>query len=408
MTTARTIDLGAALAEIRAAAATLAPQVRRTPTIHSQTFSESAGAEVFLKLENLQRTGSFKLRGALCKVASLSPEVRARGLIAASAGNHAQGVALAARLFDAPALIVMPERTPLIKIQRTESYGAEVVLAGESWDESHARALALARERDLTLVHAFDDPIVIAGQGTVGLEIMEDVERLDALIVPVGGGGLVAGIALAVKAIDPKVRVIGVQASGADAFVRSLREGRKVEVGDPRTIADGIRLGTIGDIPFAIARELLDDCVTVEDSEIIAAVVETIEKSKIVAETAGVAAIAALATGKIRGLRRVCAVVSGGNIDSNLLARIIESGLSDAGRYHLVRLRLADVPGELARIVAILAESKCNILEVQHYRAGWKVPVGSVDVEILVETRRSGQGVEIDRALTLNGFEPRR
>ena len=399
-------ELAAHLARIRLAAGEIGTWLRRTPTVYSYTFSESAGCQVHLKLENLQRTGSFKLRGALWKILSLTPEARARGLVAASAGNHAQGVALAARVLGARATIVMPEATALNKIRRTEGYGAEVVLHGANWDASALLAEKLAHESGATLVHPFDDELVIEGQGTVGLEILEDLPELDTVVVPAGGGGLLAGIALALKALRPEVRVIGVQAEGARALADSFARGERRASADPRTIADGIRVGTPGVRTFALVRALVDEIVTVSDEEITDAVVQTLEKSKVVAETAGVVAMAALAGKKfaLRPDERVCAVVSGGNIDLNLLARLIESGLAAQGATHLVRLRVPDVPGQLSAVLGILAGTRCNILDVQHYRAGWQVPVGFVDVEVLLETRHPAQGREVEELLRSRGF----
>jgi threonine dehydratase len=325
--------------------------------------------------------------------------------VAASAGNHAQGVALAARLLGAEATIVMPEATALNKIRRTEGYGASIVLHGASWDESQARAEVVARERGATLVHPFDDPLVIEGQGTVGLEIVEDLPDVGTVVVPIGGGGLAAGVALALAAARPDVRVIGVQAAGAAAMARSLERGERIAESHPTTIADGIRVGTPGARTFEILRAYLERVVTVSDDEITDAVVQTLEKSKVVAETAGVAAIAALGRAlDFRPDERVCAIVSGGNIDLNVLARIIESGLARQGATHLVALRVPDVPGQLHQVLAIVAETRCNILDVQHYRAGWQVPVGSVDVEILIETRHPGQGAEVEERLRSRGF----
>jgi threonine dehydratase len=401
------IDPARELEEIRRAATALAPYVRRTPTVYSYTFGEAAGADVYLKLENLQRTGSYKVRGALFKALSLDPAARERGLVAASAGNHAQGVAFAAKLVGARATIVMPERTALVKVRRTESYGAEIVLHGRSYGEAEARARELAAAEGRTLVHPFDDPVIVRGQGTVGLEILEDVPELDAIVVPVGGGGLISGVALAVKALAPGVRVIGVQAEGAAPMVRSFHAGERLTVDAPATIADGIRVGTTGEYTFEVVRALVDDCVTVREDEIVDAVLQTMDKSSIVAEAAGVAGIAALLAGKVKDARRMCAVVSGGNIDLNVLARIIESGLARSGLTHLVRLRCADVPGQLARIVGVLQELGSNILDVQHYRAGWKVPLGFVDVEMLVETRYAEDGARIDERLRALGFEVR-
>ncbi len=392
--------------EIQRAAREIGTHLRRTPTVYSYTFSESAGRAVHLKLENLQRTGSFKLRGALWKILSLSRDERERGLVAASAGNHAQGVALAARLLGCSATVVMPESTPLLKVRRTEGYGAEIVLHGASWDAAQARALELAAERGSTLVHPFDDPRVIEGQGTVGLEILEDLPEVGTLVVPVGGGGLIAGIALAVKAERPDVRLVGVQARGASAMAESFAAGARVVHRDPRTIADGIRVGEPGVRTFEVVRALVDELVTVSDEEISEAVVQTLEKSKVVAETAGVVGLAALMRERIalRPHDQVCAVVSGGNIDLNALARLIESGLANQGSYHLIELRMSDVPGQLYQVLAVLAETRCNVLDVQHYRAGWKVPVGSVDVEVLIETRNPGQGAQIEDLLRARGF----
>ncbi len=399
-------ELQQAAERIRLAARELQPYLRHTPTVFSYTFSESAGCQVYLKLENLQRTGSFKLRGALWKTLALTPAERARGLVAASAGNHAQGVALAARLLGSTAVIVMPEATALNKIRRTEGYGAEVVLHGAHWDASQVRAEELARERGATLIHPFDDPRVIEGQGTVGLEILADLPEVDTVVVPIGGGGLAAGLALAIKAARPRVRVVGVQASGAPAMAESFARGTRVVSARPNTIADGIRVGAPGLSTFELVRAHVDAVVTVSDEEITDAVVQTLEKSKVVAETAAVVGMAALARRKFEVApdERVCAVVSGGNIDLNLLGRLIESGLAGQGYTHLVELRVLDLPGQLYQVLGILAETRCNILDVQHYRAGWKVPVGFVDVAVLIETRHPGQGAEVEELLRSRGF----
>jgi threonine dehydratase len=396
-----------ALPEIRRAAERLAPYVRRTPTVYSYTFSEQAGCDVWLKLESLQRTGSFKIRGALNKVLTLPREQLERGLVAASAGNHAQGVALAAKLANARATIVMPDATAIVKVQRTEGYGAHVILSGANYDEAQAHATKLAAERGATLVHPFDDPTIAIGQGTVGLELLEDAEALDAVVVPIGGGGLIAGIALAVKARSPSTRVIGVQASGAAPMVQSILRQSPVRIDAPHTIADGIRVGTVGTVTFDVVRRCVDEVITVDDDAIVDAVVQALEKSKVVAETAGVAGLAAILAGKVRGARRVAAVVSGGNIDLNQIARIIENGLERAGRTHHVRVRIADVPGQLARILGIVAQNQCNIVEVQHLRSGWQVPLGFVDIDLLVETRRSDAGAQLDASLRAAGFEVR-
>lgn len=400
-------DLATGLAHIRAAAERLSPFIRRTPTVYSHTFSESSGLEVYLKLENLQRTGSFKARGALNKVLALPEDVVARGLVAASAGNHAQGVALAAKIAGARATIVMPLSTPIIKVQRTESYGAEVVLHGENYDASQKHAAALATERGATLVHPFDDPWIVCGQGTLGLEIVDELDDIDAVVVPIGGGGLISGMAIAIKALSPKTRVIGVQAAGAAPMVNSFRTGTKSRVADPTTIADGIRVGYVGDLTFEVVRRYVDECVTVEEDEIVDAVLQSMEKSKIVAETAAVPGIAAILAGKVANAKRVLTVVSGGNIDLNLIARIVENGLERAGRTHHVRLRTTDTPGQLVRILGVLAANQCNVVDIQHFRAGFKVPLGMVDIDILVETRKAGAGALVDLALAAEGYDLR-
>ncbi len=394
-----------ALPEIRRAAERLAPYVRRTPTVYSYTLSEQTGLDVLLKLENLQRTGSFKLRGALNKVLGLSSEVLGRGLVAASAGNHAQGVALAARLVGAQATIVMPIATPIMKVQRTEGYGAEVVLSGENYDAAQRVATELSRERGATLIHPFDDVDILLGQGTVGLELIEDGESLDAVVVPIGGGGLIAGMALAIKACSPKTRIIGVQASGASPTVQAFLTGHPVRIASPFTIADGIRVGVTGNITFDIIRRVVDECITVEEDELVDAVVQTMEKSKVVAEAAGVAGVAAILARKVSGAQRIATVISGGNIDLNLFARILENGLDRAGRTHHVRVRVADTPGQLARLLGIVADNDCNIIDVQHLRAGWQVPLGFVDIDLVVETRRSDAGLKLEAALRAAGFK---
>ena len=388
-----------ALPLIRAAAERLRAHARRTPCVFSYTFSESSGSEVWLKLENLQRTGSYKVRGALNKLLGMPAAQLERGLVAASAGNHAQGVALAAKIVGATATIFMPRTTALLKVQRTESYGAQVVLIGENYDQAQQAAGAYRDQHGATLIHPYDDPDVILGQATVGLELAEELSDLDAVVVPIGGGGLLAGMALALKALCPKVRLIGVQAAGAAPMVRSFREGVPVSIENPTTLAEGIRVGKVGQLTFPIIKRLVDECVCVEEDELIEAVVQTMEKSKIVAETAGVAAVAALIAGKIPSARKVAAVISGGNIDLNTLSRVIEAGFARTGRTHLVRLRMPDQPGGLARVLEVIASAQGNVLDVQHYRSGWNVPVGTVDVEILIELRRPGSAAGIDELL---------
>ena len=400
-------DLRAWHERVRAARERLRPHVRRTPTVYSYTYSESSRRDVHLKLENLQRTGSFKIRGALNRLLQIDPATRSSGLIAASAGNHAQGLALAARLCDARVTIVMPESTALIKVRRAEGYGAEVILHGSTWDQAHAHACALAQHGQALYVHPFDDPEIIAGQGTVGLELLEQLPDVRQVVVPAGGGGLLAGIAVALKARRPDVRVVGVQATGADAVVRGFRSGQWVAVDHPATVADGICVGAPGRLTFELIRRYVDDCVSVEEAEIVDAVVQSLQRARVVAEAAGVVGLAALSAGRIPRGDAVCVVLSGGNIDLNLLGRMIESGLSMAGLYHAVRVRLPDLPGHLGRVLEVVARSRANIVQIEHRRAGWQVPIGFVDVDILLETRREGQGTLIEDALSAEGFDVR-
>jgi len=396
------------LKEIQAAALVAERFVRPTPHIFSYTLSQLLDRQVFLKPENLQRTGSFKLRGACNKMVTLSASEKKAGVIAASAGNHAQGVALAAQLLGTPATIVMPEETPLNKVDRTRSFGAEVILKGESLDESLEVAQSIRAERGLTFIHGYDDPWVVAGQGTVGLEIIRDLPECGMVVVPVGGGGLIAGVALAVKSLKPRIRVVGVQASGCPSAVRALAEGRIVSVPHPRTIADGIRVGSLGEIPFEIIRRTVDEMVEVSDEEISRAIVVLMEKSKLVVEGAGVVGVAALLSGRLRLDPRVISVVlSGGNIDTNFFIRTLERGLTHEGRLVLIRVGIVDKPGQLSCVLAIIAQHKANVLDVKHYRAGWQLPLEGTDLEILMETRDADHGRQIVQALGESGYPVR-
>ena len=398
-------DPAEALALVRRAREVIAPHVVRTPTVLHHGLSRGTGKAVHLKLEMLQRTGAFKVRGALNKILTLEEAARGRGVIAASAGNHAQGVGLASEQVGVPATIVMPEATPVIKVERTKGYGAEVVLHGRHYEEAYEHAVGLAAERGLTMVHPFDDPAVIAGQGTIALELDEDLPEVDAVVVPIGGGGLISGIAGALAALRPGLPIIGVQAEDAAPMAKSFYAGRPVEVSMPRTIADGIQVGRVGELTFPLVQRWVTDIVTVSEAELTDAIVDGVESAKIVLEGAGAAALAALLAGKLDAYQRVCLCLCGGNIDLNRLERVIESGLAHAGRYHAVRLRTRDQPGTLARITELLSRRGTNILDIFHHRQGWKVPVGFVEVEILVETRGASEGPELDRELTDAGFE---
>jgi threonine dehydratase len=394
--------------EIQAAALVVERFVRPTPHIFSYTLSQLLDRQVHLKPENLQRTGSFKLRGACNRMVILTPEEKQAGVVAASAGNHAQGVALAARLLGTRAAIVMPEETPLNKVERTRALGAEVILRGASLDESLRIAEDLRAERKATFIHGYDDPRVVAGQGTVGLEIIRDLPECGTVVVPVGGGGLLAGIAVAVKTVKPSARVVGVQAAGCPSAVRALAEGRIVTIPEPVTIADGIRVGSVGAVPLEILRRLVDEIVTVTDEEISRAIVVMMEKSKLVVEGAGAAGVAALLSGRIRLDTPVASVVlSGGNIDTNFFIRMLERGLTHEGRLRLLRVGIVDKPGQLAKVLAVIAREGANVLDVKHYRAGWELPLEGTELEILAELKDAEHGRLIVRALEGAGYPVR-
>ncbi|HYB71894.1 MAG TPA: threonine ammonia-lyase [Candidatus Sulfotelmatobacter sp.] len=393
----------------RAAARALVGVAHVTPLLASQTFSRMAGCRVALKCENLQRAGSFKVRGAAVRMRALAPRERARGVVAASAGNHAQGVALAAARAGIRATVVMPLHTPIAKVAATEGYGARVILHGESYDDALARACQVAAGAGAALIPAFDDPLVILGQGTVGLEILAQAPACDAIVAPVGGGGLIAGIALAVRRVRPRVRVYGVQAAGAAAFARSLARRRIMGSGTPRTIADGIAVRRPGEVTFPIVQREVEDVVTVDDEEIAATLVLLLERAKLLAEGAGAAALAALLYGRLPlAGKSVVAVVSGGNIDSNILSRLLDKGLAKAGRYLALEVPLADRPGALRDLLAVVAGERANVISVNHDRLDPRVAVDRVEVALTVEVRDRAHGHRLLRALAARGYRARR
>jgi threonine dehydratase len=380
--------------------------VRRTPLLYSHTFSRATGAQVYLKAENLQRTGSFKIRGAYIKMASLSPTKRARGVIAASGGNHAQGVAFAARRLGLPATIVMPRDAPLAKIMATRHRGAEVLLKGDSYDEAHRYARQLQRQRGLQFVPAFDDELVMAGQGTLALEILSELPETELLLVPVGGGGLIAGVALAAKSLRPSLRIVGVQASGAAACARSFQAGRRQTSPAISTIADGIAIKQPGRLTFPLIRNLVDEMVTVEEEDISQAMVALLERSKLVVEGAGAVGLAALLSGRVTAPgRKVVVLLSGGNVDINLMARVIQHGLSTAGRYLILRTHLPDRPGQLLRLLSHLADKQVNVLTIEHHREGLRLPIGEAEVELILEARDREHQEEVLASLRQAGYE---
>jgi threonine dehydratase len=397
------------LSEIQAAQQMICGAIDLTPCKYSGFLSRLTGAEIHLKLENLQKTGSFKIRGALTKLSSLTPEERQRGVIAASAGNHAQGVARAAQKLGVRATILMPEPTPITKVEATKFAGAEVILQGETFDDAMDVARALARERSLTMIHPFDDPAVIAGQGTIGLEMLQQLPRLGAVVVPIGGGGLISGIAIALKELRPTLRVIGVQADQAASAVLSRRVGQVMPLTAIKTIADGIAVKCVGDLTFALMEHYVDDLVSVSDDDIAAAVLIYMERIRVMVEGAGAASLAALVSRKV-ALHGVCTgvVVSGGNIDVQMVAKIIERGLVRTHRLLRITVGLLDVPGALGRLSTLLGQLRANILQISHDRLSSDLPLDRATVEISLDTRNGEHQQDIMHALDKAGYVPRR
>jgi threonine dehydratase len=394
--------------DVEAAAALLADVVRHTPMEHSRALGERVGGPVWLKCENLQHTGSFKFRGAYTRIARLTAAERARGVVAASAGNHAQGVALAARLLGAQATVFMPETAPLPKVEATRAYGAQIRLLGQTLTEPLAAAAEHAERTGSVFIHPFDHPDVIAGQGTVGLEILEQCADVRTVVVCAGGGGLVSGIAAAVKHRRPDVRVVAVQAEAAAAFPGSLAAGRPVPLERVATMADGIAVAAPGELTLAHVQALVDDVRTVSEEDLSRALLFCLERAKLVVEPAGVAAVAAVLADPAAFEPPVCAVVSGGNIDPVLLLKVVQHGMAAAGRYLSLRLRVPDRPGSLAALLAELAAVGANVLEVEHERTSTQLHIGEVEVFVVVETRGPEHAREVTTALTKAGYRATR
>ncbi len=401
------------LSDIQSALARIRGSIGVSPCTRSETFSAITGNSIFLKLENRQRTGAYKERGALTKLLSLTPEERSKGVIAASAGNHAQAVAYHATRLGIRAKIVMPLATPLIKVSATRGYGGDVVLHGANYDEAFEEAMRLSAHDGLTFVHAFNDDAVIAGQGTLGLELLEQQPDLEAVVVPVGGGGLVAGLGCALKETNPRIQVIGVQPARLPSLKLALAEGKPVTLPSAVTIADGIAVRRTGERTLPLIQKYVDDVVTVEEEEIANAVLLLLEREKVLAEGAGAAAVAALVNRRIPALhnsasgesgKKVIAIVSGGNIDVTLLARIIERGLVKDGRLVRLRVHLPDYPGALHRLTGILAQHRANIVETSYDRAYHNVNLGDTAIDITMETRGPGHIAELISALGANGY----
>ncbi|MBM3887665.1 MAG: threonine ammonia-lyase [Verrucomicrobia bacterium] len=377
------------LQDIHAARQRIQPVIYHSPCPVSLTLSRLCGCRTFFKLENLQMTGSFKERGALNKLLQLTDAERRAGVIAASAGNHAQGVAYHATRLGLRSTIVMPRPTPLIKVANTRDLGGEVVLHGDNYDEALAHARQLARDRALTLLHAFDDDAIIAGQGTVGLELLDEPVAFDAVVVPVGGGGLLGGIAVALKESRPNIRVIGVEPDTCASMKAALATGQPTEITAQPTIADGLAVRRVSERTLAIVRRYADEIVTVTEGEIASAILKLLEIEKTVVEGGGAAALAAVFFRKIAGLggRNVAMIISGGNIDPNLLSKIIERGLAKDGRMVRIRTLVRDRPGELARVCQQVAATGANILDVVHNRAFANMEIGGVEIDLTLETR---------------------
>jgi len=375
------------LADIEAARERLGGRARVTPVYGSETLSQLTGGRVWLKAENLQRTGSFKIRGAVNKLATLGEAERAAGVMAASAGNHGQAVAWAARELGIAATVFMPQDAPMAKVEATQGYGAETVLTGALFDDAMAAATARAAETGATFVHAFEDPLVIAGQGTLGLELIDRLPDAATFLIPIGGGGLAAGIAIVLRALRPGVRIVGVQAG-------------KTERG---TIADGILVKHPGELTMAILDELLDDIVHVDDDAITEAITLLLERSKLVVEGAGAASVAALLHGVADG-EKVCALLSGGNIDATLLVSVVRHGLTRAGRYLVLRTRVPDRPGGLVKLLELVAEERGNLLEVNHRREGFGLDVAETGVELTIITRNDEHCRALVAALEEHGY----
>ncbi|MFE6623494.1 threonine ammonia-lyase [Streptomyces sp. NPDC057740] len=392
------------LDDVRGAQKMLTGVARVTAMEGSRHLSQLVGAPVHFKCENLQRTGSFKLRGAYVRIAGLLPEERAAGVVAASAGNHAQGVALASSLLGVRSTVFMPKGAPLPKISATRDYGAEVRLHGQVVDETLAAAQEYAAETGAVFIHPFDHPDIIAGQGTVGLEILEQCPEARTVVVGVGGGGLAAGVATAVKALRPDVRLVGVQAAGAAAYPPSLAAGHPVAVDNPATMADGIKVGRPGDVPFRLVRDLVDEVRTVTEDEIATALLLCLERAKLVVEPAGASPVAALLSDPTSFEGPVVALLSGGNVDPVLLQRVLRHGMAAQGRYLAVRLRLTDRPGALATLLGVLSTVDANVLDVSHVRTDPRLGLTEAEVELHLETKGRAHCVEVGHALRDAGY----
>lgn len=382
----------------------LSKVIRQTEVVHAPQVNPES--EVYLKLECLQRTGSFKVRGACYKISQLSDEEKAHGVIACSAGNHAQGVALGATAHGIKSLICLPAGAPISKVEATKGYGADVCLVPGVYDDAYQRAIQLRDEKGYTFVHPFDDENVIAGQGTIGLELIDQVKDMDAVVVPVGGGGLISGVAFALKTLNPSIKVYGVQAAGAASMVHSLQIHKREALSSVATVADGICVKEPGELTYDICSKYVDDIVTVSEDEICAAILQLLEKEKVVAEGAGATSVAAVMFNKVpvKGKKVVC-VVSGGNIDVTILNRVIERGLAKSGRIAIINVELDDKPGKLVEVATVIAQAGANITNVYHDRNNNTEKVNSCILRVICETRNQEHVEEILKVLRDKGFK---
>jgi threonine dehydratase len=391
--------------DVEQARAKIRDSVFLSPCAYSETLSKLTGTRCWLKLENLQMTGSFKERGACNRLMNMAAEERSRGVICASAGNHAQGVAYHASRMGIDATIVMPETTPLIKVQSTRQYGGRVVLHGTNYDDAYEEACRIQEKENRIFVHPFNDPLVMAGQGTIGLELLEQNPYLEAVVVAIGGGGLAAGIAVAIKETNPRIKVYGVETSALPSMREALRAGQVVTVPPARTIAEGIAVRRAGDLTFPIISKYVDDVVLVDEEEIAESILLLLEKEKTVAEGAGAAPLAALVHKRLPVAgKKVAVVVCGGNIDVNVISRIIDRGLVKSGRMVRLRVKVADVTGSLAKLTRIVADAQANVIQIQHDRTFGHTELNEAEVELVLETRGFDHVMDVRRALANGGY----
>jgi len=395
---------GTTIADVYRAAKQLEGVVAKTALIKSEFFSELSGNEVYLKPENLQHTGAFKLRGAYNRISHLTEDEKARGVITASAGNHAQGVAFAAQKLGVKAVICMPATTPILKVEATRAYGAEVVLFGDSFDDAFARSLELQRERGYVYIHPFNDLEVLLGQGTTALEIIDALKDVDAILVPIGGGGFASGVALATKLVNPEVKVIGVEPENAACMKAALAAKKTVTLASADTVADGCAVKTAGELTLAFCQKYLDEVITVSEMEIMSALLSLIEKHKLIAEGAGVLSLAALSKLSIKG-KKVVSIVSGGNIDISTISALIDKALIARGRVFCFAVQLPDKPGQLLKVSEVLAEQNANVIKLDHNQAKVTDSFKKVVLEVTVETHNQEHITRIVNALRESGFD---